>query len=223
MSAASGADVVRPLRRLRRAVAMFGFHLCALEWRQQSGKRRPHARRDRRGGRAGLAGALEARPAGARGMVRTRTCHRTSAASARAGVLRRGRRHRRFARRPWRRCGRGAEPQTVASLILAKPKTPFEMLALFVLARACGALDAGPLQIVPLLESSTSIARGPEMPAALLLEVPAFRAHVRACSDIWEVMLGYSDSAKVAGIVASSWSIYRAQLAIQRGRYSVTA
>ncbi len=38
VSAGSGPDVVRPLRRLRRAVAMFGFHLCALEWRQQSGK-----------------------------------------------------------------------------------------------------------------------------------------------------------------------------------------
>ena len=35
---ASGRDVVRPLRRLRRAVAMFGFHLCALEWRQHRDK-----------------------------------------------------------------------------------------------------------------------------------------------------------------------------------------
>ncbi|HEY4439599.1 MAG TPA: phosphoenolpyruvate carboxylase, partial [Candidatus Elarobacter sp.] len=30
----SGADVVRPLRRLRRAVELFGFHVVELEWRQ---------------------------------------------------------------------------------------------------------------------------------------------------------------------------------------------
>jgi phosphoenolpyruvate carboxylase len=104
-------------------------------------------------------------------------------------------------------------PQTVASLILANAEDPFELLALTVLARACGALDAGPLQIVPLLESATSVANGPALAEALLAS-PGFRAQVRACGDVWEVMLGYSDSAKVAGIVASSWSIYRAQLAI---------
>ena len=63
------------------------------------------------------------------------------------------------------------------------------MLALLALARACGALDAGPMQVVPLLESPTALAHA----AALcdeLLDVAAFRAHVDACGDVWEVMLG---------------------------------
>ena len=68
-------------------------------------------------------------------------------------------------------------PQTVASLILAGAESPFDMLAVFALARACGALDAGPLQIVPLLESDTALANGPAI-AESLLSSPAFRAHV---------------------------------------------
>ena len=211
-SAASGPDVVRPLRRLRRAVATFGFHLCALEWRQDSGKlvraldevvlaiepqQPPLSKR----GAAERSAWLERELSSVRPLL-----PRTPAFSAEAtdiivsltavGAL---------------RARRGA--QTVASMILANAEDAYEMLALFVLARACGALDAGPLQIVPLLESSTSIARGPAI-AGAMLSSRAFRAHVRDCGDVWEIMLGYSDSAKVAGIVTSSWSLYRAQLAV---------
>jgi phosphoenolpyruvate carboxylase len=213
VSAGSGPDVVRPLRRLRRAVEMFGFHLCALEWRQQSGKvlaaldeivavvepglpplsQRPAAERS-----AWLERELATvRPLLPRG-------HAFSAASTDIIVS--------LEAVATLRARRGAH--TVASLILANAEEAFEMLALLVLARACGALDAGPLQIVPLLESSTSIAAGPAIAEALLAS-PGFRAGVRACGDVWEVMLGYSDSAKVAGIVQSSWSLYRAQLAIR--------
>jgi phosphoenolpyruvate carboxylase len=212
VSAGSGPDVVRPLQRLRRAVAMFGFHLLTLEWRQQSGKvvqtldeivatvepglpplsKRAPADRDAWIERE-LAGVRPLMPrvplfsAAADDII-------TSLESVAKLRTRRG-------------------PQSVNSCILANAEEPFEMLALLVLARACGALDAGPLQIVPLLESATSIAAGPDI-AAALLESPGFRAQVAACGDVWEVMLGYSDSAKVAGIVTSSWSIYRAQLAI---------
>jgi phosphoenolpyruvate carboxylase len=212
VSTGSGPDVVRPLRRLRRAVAMFGFHLCALEWRQQSGKVvsaldeivtavEPDLPALSKRVPAERAAWIERELAGVRPLLPRG--HTFSAAtidiivsleSVAALRLRRG-------------------PQTVASLILANAEEPFEMLALFVLARACGALDAGPLQIVPLLESATSIAAGPAIAEAMLAS-PGFRAHVRACGDVWEVMLGYSDSAKVAGIVLSSWAIYRAQLAI---------
>ena len=209
----SGPDVVRPLRRLRRAVAMFGFHLCALEWRQQSGKVvatldeivtkvEPDLPPLSQRAPAERAAWIERELASVRPLLPRG--HAFSAAATDIIVS--------LTSVATLRARRGAE--TVASLILANAEEPFEMLALFVLARACGALDAGPLQIVPLLESATSIAAGPAIAEAMLAS-PGFRAHVRACGDLWEVMLGYSDSAKVAGIVLSSWSIYRAQLAIR--------
>jgi phosphoenolpyruvate carboxylase len=213
LSAGSGPEVVRPLVRLRRAVAMFGFHLLSLEWRQQSGrvisaldemvalvepglpmlsKRSPAERT------AWIERELTTiRPL----MPRTPLFSASSAdiiTSLEAVAQLRARRG----------------PDAVASCILANTEDPFEILALLVLARACGALDAGPLQIVPLFESGTSIAAAPRISEALLAS-PGFRAQIRACGDVWEVMLGYSDSAKVAGIVFSSWSIYRAQLAIR--------
>ena len=213
ISAGSGPEVVRPLSRLRRAVAMFGFQLLALEWRQQSGKvvrtldemvaavepglpllskRSPEDRS------AWIERELTtARPLMPRSPLFSAETSDiiTSLESVAKLRARRG-------------------PQAVASCILANAEDPFELLALLVLARACGALDSGPLQIVPLLESATSIAAGPRIADALLAS-PGFRAHVHANGDVWEVMLGYSDSAKVAGIVFSSWSIYRAQLAIR--------
>lgn len=212
-SAASGLDVVRPLRRLRRAVATFGFHLCALEWRQQSGKvvraldevvaavepdlpplsqRAPAERSAWLERELSTARPLLPRAPAFSADTADIVLSLTSVAALRA---RRG-------------------PQSVASLILAGTEDAFEILALAVLARACGAFDAGPVQIVPLLESATSIAQARAIADALLASA-GFRAHVRACGDVWEVMLGYSDSAKVAGIVASSWSIYRAQLALE--------
>jgi phosphoenolpyruvate carboxylase len=213
VSASSGRDVVRPLRRLRRAVAMFGFHLCALEWRQQSGKvvrtldevvaavepdLPPLSQRDRTARAAWFERELSTvRPLLPRAPAFSAEATDIIVSLASVAAL---------------RARRG--PQSVASLILANAEDPFEMLTLLVLARACGALDAGPLQIVPLLESATSIAAGPAIAEALLAS-PGFRAHVAACGDLWEVMLGYSDSAKVAGIVASSWGLYRAQLAIR--------
>ena len=213
VSAASGPGVARPLRRLRRAVAMFGFQLAALEWRQQSGKvvrtldeivaaiepgLPPLSQRDR----ADRAEWFERELCTVRPLLPRRPAFSAESTdiivSLQAVATLRARRG----------------PQAVASLILANAEDAHELLALLVLAGACGALDAGPLQIVPLLESATSIAAGPAI-AETLLTSAGFRAHVRACDDVWEVMLGYSDSAKVAGIVFSSWSIYRAQLAIR--------
>jgi phosphoenolpyruvate carboxylase len=98
-------------------------------------------------------------------------------------------------------------------LILAGTESPFDVLSLLALGRACGALDAGPLQIVPLLESPTALANAAALCEAVL-GVAAFRDHVARCGGVWEIMLGYSDTTKVGGIVASAWALYRAQSAL---------
>ena len=208
----SGAGVARPLRRLRRAVTMFGFHLLALEWRNQAPKVvraldeivaavEPDAPPLSERAAPERAAWIERELASARPLIPRNLALTDASADIVASLV----------AIAALRSRRGAH--TIASAILAGTEGPDEMLALLVLARACGALDAGPLQIVPLLESATALAAGPAI-AETLLASPGFRANVAACDDIWEIMLGYSDSAKVAGIVRSSWSIYRAQLAL---------
>jgi phosphoenolpyruvate carboxylase len=212
VSVHSGAEVARPLRRLIRAVKIFGFHLYALEWRQH---------RDR------VVRALDdivsfVEP----GLPPLST---RSAAEQTAWFERELISHRPLISRK-----RGLAPETldiiasltnaadlrarrgpvsVTSFILAGTESAYDILALFALARTCGALDAGPAQIVPLLESTPALENGVTLCHEALACAP-FRAHVAALGDVWEIMLGYSDGTKVAGIVSASWLIYQAQVAL---------
>ena len=44
--------------------------------------------------------------------------------------------------------------------------------------------------------------------------MPVYRAALRAVGDEQEIMVGYSDSNKDVGYVASGWAIYRAQISL---------
>lgn len=75
-------------------------------------------------------------------------------------------------------------------------------------------LDANPprssLDVVPLFETLDDLTNAPAVMRSLLSDT-TYRKQLAARGSRQEVMIGYSDSNKDAGILASSWALYRAQ------------
>ncbi len=91
-----------------------------------------------------------------------------------------------------------------------------DLLRALLLAREAGLVDlaADPpvshLDVVPLFETLDDLVRAPEVMRSLLRD-PVYTRQLAARGNRQEVMIGYSDSGKDAGILASSWGLYQAQ------------
>src|SRR5260370_42710613 len=70
-----------------------------------------------------------------------------------------------------------------------------------------------PLRVVPLFETARDL-RAAGAVVERLLSIPWYRDRVERAGNRQEVMVGYSDSAKDIGRVASAWELYKAQEAI---------
>ena len=93
-------------------------------------------------------------------------------------------------------------------------KGPEDLLAAVILAKENGLVDlparVAKVNFVPLLETVDELRNAGEI-LETLLSVPSYRVLVSLRDNVQEVMLGYSDSNKDAGITTSQWEIQLAQ------------
>ena len=97
--------------------------------------------------------------------------------------------------------------RAVESYLVSETTGPDDVLAVAVLAARAGL--AGRLGVVPLFETLEGIRAAGDTLEVLLAD-PAYRRLVEARGGLQEVMLGYSDSAKHAGITTGQWELQRA-------------
>ncbi len=101
--------------------------------------------------------------------------------------------------------------------IISMARSAADVLAVLALARYGRFVmdsqheSAVPLDIAPLFETVDDLKNAPDTLRALL-DDPVYRAHLRARDDCQWVMLGYSDSGKDGGTLASRWGLQRAQV-----------
>jgi phosphoenolpyruvate carboxylase len=185
-----------PVERLRRRAGIFGFHLAALDLRIDSGDLHEAVGRqlgdDQWTGRSAgerterlielLAGDFSPRKD-------DHPVYRLLAAAARA--------HERFGRR------------SIATLIVSMSRNADDVLAAWLMARAAG-IEDGRLDLVPLFETVGDL-QAAEGVMNGLLELPSWRGLLETRGDRQMIMLGYSDSNKDGGLVASRWSLQDAQ------------
>ncbi len=115
----------------------------------------------------------------------------------------------------------------IGSLIVSMTRSLSDLLVVYLLARETDLVVASPdgpvalLPIVPLFETIEDLQRSPGILSTFLAHPMTRRSLARLHGDrpLQQVMIGYSDSSKDGGILASQWGLYEAQIAmLQVGR-----
>ncbi len=206
------------LRRLIRAVQVFGFHLAPIDLRQNSDvHERTIAELLARGGRCPdyLALAEEERIALlAEELASPRLLHSpfqeySDETTGELAIF--------FTARQLKlKYGDAALP----NCIISKTDGVSDLLEVALLLKEAGLLIPGDeptlaMNVIPLFETIEDL-RQSAATMECILAMPVYRALVGARADEQEVMLGYSDSNKDGGFLTSGWELYKTEIELAR-------
>jgi len=202
---------------LQRAVAVFGFHLAAVDLRQNADVHEAVvAELLAKGGACNdyLALAedervalLERELASAR-PLRSEYVHYSETVQSELACLH-------TARSVLTRHGERA----IENYVISKCESVSDLLEVALLLKEVGLFAADDegrpralaLNVVPLFETIADLRRSPDIMAAAL-GLPRYRAWVAERGMVQEIMLGYSDSNKDGGYLTSNWELHKAQI-----------
>ena len=132
-------------------------------------------------------------------------------------LLARPRRRRSETFRTLRETLAGPNRGAIQTYIISGTEGPADLLEVLLLMKEASLCRAGGeqarLRIVPLFEAGRD-APGRAGDDGALLTMPVYREALRAVGDEQEIMIGYSDSNKDVGYLASAWAAYTAQVRI---------
>jgi phosphoenolpyruvate carboxylase len=105
----------------------------------------------------------------------------------------------------------------IQTYIISGSEGPADVLEVLLLMKETSLCRAGGamarLRVVPLFEAGATLEAAPKT-MNRLLTMPVYREALRAVGDEQEIMIGYSDSNKDVGYLASAWAAYTAQVRI---------
>jgi phosphoenolpyruvate carboxylase len=107
------------------------------------------------------------------------------------------------------------------TFVLSMTRSAADVLGVYLLAKEGGlfadtlAVETCTLPIVPLFETIEDLRAAPAIMRELL-STPMVRRSIRALGGVQDVMIGYSDSNKDGGFLASNWELYKAQVKLTR-------
>jgi phosphoenolpyruvate carboxylase len=103
----------------------------------------------------------------------------------------------------------------IQTYIVSGTEGPADLLEVLLLMKEASITRAGgesaQLRVVPLFEAGATLKAAPATMDALL-SMPVYREALSAVGDEQEIMIGYSDSNKDVGYLASAWAAYTAQV-----------